>query len=84
LMTALLEIKSRSFLDEGAAAALKTRAPAATVTLRLAAGEAWALQFFPVRQDTEALASGRPGAFAVAGDAVGKLRTAFKKAAGEK
>jgi hypothetical protein len=84
LMSALLEMKSRSFLDEGAAAALKTRAPAATVTLRLAAGEAWTVQFFPVRQDTEALVSGRPGAFAVAGDAVGKLRTAFKKAAGEK
>ena len=84
LMTALLELKSRSFLDEGAAAALKARAPAATVTIHVTAGEAWTLQFFPVRGDTETLVSGRPGAFALAGDAATSLHAAFRKASGQK
>jgi hypothetical protein len=84
LMTAILDLKSRSFLEESDAEPLKARAPAATVTLRLTGNETWTLQLFPVRTDTEALVSGRPGAFQLPGDAVAKLHRAFAKAAGGK
>lgn len=84
LMTAILDLKSRSFLDESDAEPLKTRAPGATVTLHLTGNETWTLQLYPVRGDTEALVSGRPGAFQLPGDAVAKLHGAFAKAAGGK
>ncbi|MEP6769649.1 MAG: DUF4340 domain-containing protein [Acidobacteriota bacterium] len=80
LMTALLDLKSRSFLDDTAAASLAARTPDATVTVKPGAGSAWTIRLFAARPDTEALVSGRPGAFPVSGDAAGRLREAFKKA----
>ncbi|MFN2632682.1 MAG: DUF4340 domain-containing protein [Thermoanaerobaculia bacterium] len=84
LMTALLDLKSRSFIDETAAAAFASRTPDATLTAKLGAANAWTIRLFTTRADTEALVSSRPGAFALAGDAVGRLREAFKKAASGK
>ncbi|MEO8188773.1 MAG: DUF4340 domain-containing protein [Acidobacteriota bacterium] len=84
LMTALLDLKSRSFLDDAAAAALSPRTPEATLTLKLTGNETWTVKLFSVRTDTEAVVSGRPGAFAIAGDAAGRVHEAFKKAAGGK
>ncbi len=84
LMTALLDLKSRGFLDDAAASALSPRTPDATLTLKLTGNESWTVRLFSVRTDTEAVVSGRPGAFALPGDAVGRVREAFKKAAGGK
>jgi hypothetical protein len=83
LMTAALDLKSRGFLDDTTAAALKAGSPAATVVVKTTT-EAWTISLFPVRGETQALVSGRPGAFQLAGDAVDKLRAAFTKAVGKK
>jgi hypothetical protein len=83
LMTAVLDLKSRGFLDDSTAAALKAGAPAATVVVKTTT-ETWTITLFPVRGDVQALVSGRPGAFQLTGDAVDKLRAAFMKAVGKK
>ncbi|MDQ2870163.1 MAG: hypothetical protein M3S32_05430, partial [Acidobacteriota bacterium] len=59
-------------------------APDATLTVRLGAADTWTIRLFKSREDTEALVSGRTGAFQLAGDAVARLHEAFKKAAGGK
>jgi len=84
LMTAVLDLKSRGFLDDAAASAWKGRDAAATVTLRLAAGETWTLQLFPTRGETQAVVSGRPGAFQLAAEAIERVHDAFRKAATQK
>ena len=81
LMTAVLDLKSRSFLEDGAAGALKARASAGSLTVTLSGGEAWTVSLYPVRFDTEALVSGRPGAFFVQGDPSRTLLAQFRKAA---
>ena len=77
LMTGLLDLKSRSFLDESAAAALSPRTPEATLTLKSGATETWTVKLFSVRGDTQATVTSRPGAFQLAGDAVGRVHEAF-------
>ncbi|MEO8432009.1 MAG: DUF4340 domain-containing protein [Acidobacteriota bacterium] len=84
LMTAVLDLKSRAFLDDAAAAGLKDRAPSATWTVRLASGESWTIQLFPIRGESEATVSGRPGAFQLDSDALSRTEAAFRKAAGKK
>jgi hypothetical protein len=81
LVTALLDLKSRSFLEESEAKALAAREPAATVTVKLSEGEPWTLQFYSRRGETEATVSGRPGAFLLSGDEPSALEAAFRKAA---
>jgi hypothetical protein len=83
LLTAVLDLKSRAFLDDTTAAALKAGSPAATVTVQTAP-ESWTLSLFPLRGDVQAVVSGRPGAFALPGDAVDRLKAAFAKAVGKK
>jgi hypothetical protein len=48
------------------------------------APESWTLSLFPLRGDVQAVVSGRPGAFALPGDAVDRLKAAFAKAVGKK
>ncbi len=81
LVTALLDLKSRSFEDDAEAKALASREPVATVAIKLSQGEPWTLQFYPRKGETEATVSGRPGAFLLSGDAVAPLEAAFRKAA---
>jgi hypothetical protein len=81
LLTAALDLKSKSFLDEGQATALAAREPGATVSIQLAAPDRWTLKLYRKGPDTEALVSGRPGAFLVPGDAAAVLEAAFRKAA---
>lgn len=81
LLSALLDLKSRSFVDEAQANTLKSEEPAATATVRLSAGEPWTLKFYLVRGETRAVVSGRPGAFVLAGETVATLEAAFQKAA---
>jgi len=79
LMSAILDLKSRNFLEEGAAAALKARPVAASFTVRLAGADIWTGSLYPARTDTQALVSGRPGAFFVAGDPTRTLLAQFAK-----
>ena len=79
LMSAILDLKSRNFLEEGAAAALKARPVAASFTVRLAGADAWTVSLYPARTDTQALVSGRPGAFFVPGDPTRTLLAQFQK-----
>ncbi len=84
LLSALLDVKSKSFEDDAEGKALAGGRPAATVTVRLAAGaepSSWTVKFYPKGTETEATVSGRPGAFLIAGDPVSALETAFQKAA---
>ncbi|HYK42267.1 MAG TPA: DUF4340 domain-containing protein [Thermoanaerobaculia bacterium] len=84
LMSAVLDLKSRNFLEDGAAGALKARQPAGTVTVKLAGNETWTVSLYPQRSDTQALVSGRPGAFFVQGDPTRTLLSQFQKAAPKK
>ncbi|HEY6148653.1 MAG TPA: DUF4340 domain-containing protein, partial [Thermoanaerobaculia bacterium] len=79
VLTALLDSKSRSFLDAPEAGGGKS-APAATVTVRLSAGAPWTIKLFRRGADTEATVGGRPGAFLLSGDSVPPLQSAFQKA----
>jgi hypothetical protein len=81
LLTAVLDMKSKAFADETVAAALASREPAATVTVKFSAGEPWTVRLYPGGTETRATVSGRPGAFLVAGESVTPLEAAFQKAA---
>lgn len=84
LLSALLDVKSKSFEDEAEGKALAAGQAAATVTARLSAGAepaSWVVKFYPKGTETEATVSGRPGAFLIAGDPASALETAFQKAA---
>jgi hypothetical protein len=80
LFSTISEIKSRAFLDDAEAAALKSREPAATVTVKGPADE-WILRFYGGAAQTRATVTGRPGAFDLVKDPVPALQTAFQKAA---
>jgi hypothetical protein len=81
LLTAILDIKSKAFADEALAASLAVRQAAATVTVKLSAGDPWTVKLYPGGVEARATVSGRPGAFLVAGEPVTPLEAAFKKAA---
>ncbi|MEP6801169.1 MAG: DUF4340 domain-containing protein [Acidobacteriota bacterium] len=84
LMTELLDLKSRSFLDDSAVPDLSARTPAATLALKAGANETWTVKLFSLRGETQASVSGRPGAFQLPADAIDRVHQAFKKAAGGK
>jgi hypothetical protein len=81
LQTALLDLKSKAFADEAAAQALASRQPAATVTVKLSAGDSWTIKLYPRGTEAQATVSGRPGAFLLGSDPVPALGAAFQKAA---
>jgi hypothetical protein len=81
LLTALLDVKSKAFTDEAAAQALASRQAAATVTVKLSAGEPWTIRLYPRGTEAQATVGGRPGAFLVADNPVPSLEAAFQKAA---
>ena len=80
-ITAILDLKSRSFVDGTAAAGLKSTSASGTLTVKLSAGDPWTVTFYPRRGDMQATVSGRPGAFLLPGDAVAKVETALRKVA---
>jgi len=80
LLSTLLDLKSKSFLDEPDAAKLKPQTPAASVRLTMAP-EGWEVKLYAGRGDVQATVGRRPGAFVLAGDTVSRLEAAFKKAA---
>jgi hypothetical protein len=81
LLTAILDVRSKAFGDDAMAAALASREPAATVVLKLSAGEPWTVRIYPGGTEARATVSGRPGAFLIAGEPVAPLEAAFQKAA---
>jgi len=78
LLTALLDLRSKDFLDEAQVQGLGPAA--ATVTVRMTSGAPWVLTLYDRGAERVARVTPRPGAFAVEADAVEKLETAFKKA----
>ena len=80
VLSALLDLKSKSFLDEPDAARLRALAPAATI--RLVVGpETWEIKLYTVRSDIQASVARRPGCFLMPQDTLTRLLEAFKKAA---
>lgn len=78
---ALLDLKSRAFVDE---TEVKTLDPATvTVTVRMKSGDPWTVSLHPGAAGMTARVSARPGGFLVDRDAAEKLETAFRKAAAE-
>ncbi len=78
LLSALLALKSKAFLDAAEAANLEK--PVAEITVRRKDGPPWTLSFSPHAGTMAAKVSGRPGGFVLDRDAVDKLSTAFEKA----
>ena len=84
LLTALLDVKSKSFGDDARAKALAASQPAATITVRISSGTQpppWVLKLYLAGAQSEATVSARPGSFTLAGDVVSALESAFQKAA---
>jgi hypothetical protein len=81
LMTAILDLESKSLLDEGTARELEGRPADRAIDVRLAAGPGWSVKLHPFRGELAATVSRRPGAFAVSRDAADRLRDAIEKAA---
>jgi hypothetical protein len=79
LMSALLDLKARSFLGESEAKALASGEPAATLTIRLAAGDPWTLKLYRRGAAAAATVGRRPGAFLLGAEAISKLEEAFRK-----
>jgi hypothetical protein len=78
VLTALLDLRSRDFLEESQAQGL---GPAtATVTIRMASGGPWVLTLYARGAERIARVTPRPGAFAVDPDSADKLEEAFRKA----
>jgi hypothetical protein len=80
LMTAILDVESRSFVDDAPMAVLAARPPEVELEVRLAAAPSWKASLYPFRGDLAAVVSRRPGAFAVGREAVAKLTAAIEKA----
>jgi hypothetical protein len=80
LMTAVLDVESKSFLEAMALQALASRPADVEVAVQLPAGQSWKISFHAYRGDFAAIVSRRPGAFALARDAVDRLGEAIEKA----
>ena len=80
LMTAILDVESRAFVDDAPLSAFAGRPADVEVEVRVAAGPPWKVSLYPFRGELAAVVSRRPGAFAVGRDVVAKLTGAIEKA----
>ena len=80
LVSAVADLKSKTFLDEAGAARLRALTPAATIRLTVPP-ESWEIKLYTVRGEIEASVARRPGGFQMAPDSISRLLDAFKKAA---
>ena len=78
LLSAILDLKSKAFLEETEAKSLA--APVATITVRMKAGAPWTITLHPRTGVLAARVSLRPGALLLDKDAATTLEAAFKKA----
>ena len=81
LMTAILDVESKSILDDAAAGELAGRPAEWTIDVRLATGSGWSVKLRAFRGEFAATVSQRPGAFSVSRDSADRLRGAIEKAA---
>jgi hypothetical protein len=81
LMTAILDVESKSILDDAGAASIAGRPADWTVDVRMSAGPGWSLKLVPLRGDVAVTVSRRPGAFTISREAADRLRSAIEKAA---
>lgn len=81
LMTAILDVESKSILDDGTAGELARRPAEWTIDVRLSTGPGWSVKLCSFRGEFAATVSRRPGAFTVSRDAAERLRSAIEKAA---
>jgi hypothetical protein len=80
VMSAILDVEGRSFVDDAPLTAFAARPAEVELEVRLTAGPPWKVSLHPFRGGLAAVVSGRPGAFAVGRDAVAKLTEAIEKA----
>lgn len=78
LLSAILDLKGKSFVEEAEAKSLP--AATATITVRLKAGAPWTITLHPRSGALAARVSSRPGALILDKDTATTLETAFKKA----
>jgi hypothetical protein len=78
LLTAILDLKSKSFLDDAELKDLPSAA--ATITIRQKSGSPWTITLVRRSDRVVARVSSRPGGFALDADAPGKIQAAFEKA----
>jgi hypothetical protein len=81
LLSAILDLKGKAFLEETEAKGLA--APTATITVRLKTGAPWTITIHPRTGAFAARVSSRPGALLLDKDAASALEAAFKKAVQE-
>lgn len=80
-MSAILDLKSKSFLDEGEAHTLASRPPSGEIKIALSDGEPWDIKLYAGNGEPAAVVSRRPGAFRLASDPTASLLAEFRKAA---
>ena len=80
-MSAILDVKSKAFLDETEAHALAARTPSGTIKVVLSEGDPWEIRLYAGTGEPEAVVTRRPGAFRLASDPTAALLAAFRKAA---
>ena len=81
LMTAILDVESKSILDDAEGASLAGRPSEWTLDVRMVAGPGWSLKLIPFRGDVAVTVSRRPGAFTISREAADRLRSAIEKVA---
>jgi len=81
LMTAILDVESKSILDDADAASLAGRPADWTLDVRMSAGPGWSVKLVPFRGDFAVTVSRRPGAFTISRESADRLRSAIEKAA---
>ena len=81
LSTAILDLKSKAFLDDAGVQKLASRNPASTVKVAMPDGEPWEIKIYGAPGEPAATVSRRPGGFRLSDDPSASLKTAFQKAA---
>ena len=79
VLSAVLDFKSKSFLDDSDVATLPAMTPVATIRVT-SASEPWEIKLYPVKNEFNAVVTRRPGGFLVPGDALTRVEGAFRKA----
>lgn len=82
VMSAVLDLKSRSFSDETEGRGLSALSPAVSLKIALSEGEPWEIRIYAAPGEPAATVSRRPGAFRLSSDPSASLLAVFQKASG--
>lgn len=80
LMSAILDVRSKAFLDDSETRSLAARSPSASIRIVLSEGDPWEVKLYAGTGEPAASVSRRPGAFRLSSDPTASLLAAFKKA----